>query len=108
MEEHRRAESEWVDLARARGELVERTVALATMGSYVTTLVRILDALENRIAVQVEIWIDDAAFRALPSADRQRAARAWFAAEAFALRQATTDEIARKLESARIQETPAP
>ena len=93
LEELRRSEEAYVELAERRGELIERDVAKAVAGGLALRLVGILNEVENALAVQVEIWLEDAQFRKLTTDARSRQVREWFDKRSRLIRSADANEV---------------
>jgi hypothetical protein len=95
----RMAESGWLDLQRERLELVEREVAQACMGALARRFVLALERLGVRAASQVELWLNDAEFKAMTSDDRARTVRAWVQTQTRQARLAESEaEAAQEIE----------
>lgn len=95
VEELRRAKQSFVDLARERGELIERDVGKACMGQLADRFVKALERVEAGIAAQVDAWWADPAFQALETDVRRRAVRAWIAGHTRAARVEEAAELER-------------
>lgn len=96
----RQAEAAYLELEQERGTLIGRDVAMAVMGQIARRFVLALERLEVRAASQVELWLNDAAFRALDSDARGRVVRAWVQTQTRQARlgesePAAAEEIAR-------------
>ena len=93
LEELRRSEEGYLDLAERRGNLIQRHVAIAVVGQLVTRMVELLNTVEHLLATQVEIWHEDRRREDLPVEERRALVREWFNDQVRALRTTETDQI---------------
>jgi hypothetical protein len=77
LEELRRSEGDYLEIAREKMDLVEKDAALMTLGALVSRYKAALDLFEVRLAGRVEQWIHDQAFLAKTSEERAREIRVW-------------------------------
>lgn len=97
-------EADALELARQRGELIERDAAKACMGALARRFVLACQRFEVRNASQVELWLADEPFKQLATEDRARAVRSWTSSQTRQARLAETepavwDEIERMVEA---------
>lgn len=97
LEELRLTEAGWLELERERGTVIERTVARACMGQLANRYKLSLERVETRLAGQVEAWLGDPKFLALPTEDRGRAVRQWITSETRSAREVEAIEIERMI-----------
>lgn len=81
-EELRRAKDAALDLDLRQGAVITRDQALAALGLLVGRLQTILNSVESLLGTQVEIWREDPHLHQLPTKDRARLVREWFAGQA--------------------------
>ena len=93
LEELRRAQVGYQELARRSGELIARDVAKAVHGGLVRRLIGGLSTVENMLATQVEIWMGDAAVMAQDGESRGRLVRDWFADRVREIRETNAETI---------------
>lgn len=93
LEELRRAEKAYIDLAERTGELVQRDAAKAAIGRVTQRLCAALEDIESTIAARVERWLGDSGWLAMPTENRGREVRRWVAGRARELRETTADDI---------------
>jgi len=79
LQELRAAESDYDAMQIARGELVTITEVESVVGQCCSRLVRCLSVLENSIVTEIELWLADEKFRALPVDERKQRVRAFIA-----------------------------
>lgn len=72
-------EDAYLELAKRRGELIERDVAKAVVGAMARRFVLACQRLEVRAAGQVELWLADEKLRAMSVDERARVVRAFVA-----------------------------
>lgn len=92
-EELRRAEQDYIAIAREREELIERTIAVQCMGALCMRLVSDLNKVEHALAVQVEIWRGETSFNELSTEKRAGVIREWFQHLANETRELTVKEL---------------
>lgn len=77
LEELRKGASGYLEIAKKRGELIERDVAKVVLGQLARRAIAVLERYEVQLAQQVEAWVSDGAFLAKGSEERARVVRAW-------------------------------
>lgn len=85
-QELRNAETGFLELAKSRGELIERDVAKACMGQLAQEFVRALERLEMRVAAQLDSWLGDPEMRDLDTEARGKIVREWLGTQTRAAR----------------------
>ena len=79
LQELRAAEADYDAMQIARRELVTIAEVEAVVGQSCSRLVRCVSVLENSIVTEVELWLADEKFRALPVDQRKQRVRAFIA-----------------------------
>lgn len=77
LEELRKGAAGYLEIGKAKGDLIEREIARATMAALCKRFVLALDRIGVRIASQVELWLADEKLRVLSSDERGRVVRDW-------------------------------
>lgn len=95
LEELRRCEAGYLELAKERAQVVEVEVAKGVVAIAGRRFVASLDRLEVALASRIERWLFDAEFRALEPAERRRQVRAWAIEQTTAARSLEAEEIDR-------------
>jgi hypothetical protein len=77
LETWRKMENDALELAAKRGTLIEREVALQSLGELCANFIRALERHATRFSSQHEMWIFDEKHRALTPEERARAVYEW-------------------------------
>ncbi len=93
LEELRKSEAAWQDLAVRSGELIERSVAKAAIGELVRRLRECFDQLASNLPHQVEHWMADDAIRMASSEERTRIVRSWVDHRCASIRNDEADAV---------------
>lgn len=99
LEELRRSESDYLELARRQGELVPRDVAAQVAAQVAVRAVAALARVEVSLAQQVSIWFEDRNFARLPIGDRVQVVRKWFGEQVAQVRNIEAREIERMIQA---------
>lgn len=100
--ELRMCEADFLELAKKKGEVIERDVAKVCMGKLSARFVLALERLETRLAGQVELWVSGNTLPEAPE-DRSRVVRKWIVDQTAALRTEESSPEARAALEAMIQ-----
>lgn len=92
----RKMENDGLELAKKRGELIARDVAIAIVGAYCRRFVMAGERMAPRFAAQVEMYLSDEQFKARPVEERKRLTRDWVQAQMRAVRLSEKDDEAHK------------
>lgn len=95
LEELRRTEQGYLEIAVTSGKLIERDVAKALAGNVAARFIAALDRYEAAGAKQVEIWLSDPEFTKLDSEGRGQKIRAWFREKSRAARRVEAADLER-------------
>jgi len=106
-EELRKAREAYIDLARRRGELIDRIVLQAVAGAMANRLVSCCDRIVNSVGVQVDQWMIDSEFLTADTESRHRMVRAWVEQHFREVRTLEAGEIGRMIEDQRAAGTEA-
>lgn len=104
MEELRKGDQEYLELAVRRGQLLERSVAIAVVGACCQRLRAACAQIENTIALQVEEWLGSAELRELAVDARRRVVRETAAAKLREVLRLEADQVDALLDQARREE----
>lgn len=97
LEEHRRTKQSFLDVEEQEGRLIGKDVAQATGASLAGMFVRMTDVLEDRIALQFEIWLGDDEFVDMAASEREGVIRNWLSGQFQSIRSITADEVDEEL-----------
>ncbi len=92
--ELRQAESDYLDLEKSQRKLLERAEVEAIIGAMVARLVRACGLLENSIATEFALWLEDPKVQALPGQERERVVQEFVAKTLREVRQLESDGVA--------------
>ena len=101
LEELRRSEEAYLELATRRGELLEREHAKAICGDMANRLNMCLDRIINQLARQIELWLIDDKFKTTDTEGRGRQVRTWIETTCTEVRRLEAEEIDRLIEQER-------
>jgi hypothetical protein len=99
LEELRRTEQGYQDMAVKSGELIQRSTAKALAGMVGARFVSALDRYETALAKQVEIWMADPEFTKLDSDVRGQRIKAWARDRSRGCRQVESEDLERWLKA---------
>lgn len=99
LEELRRSDDAYMELALKKGELVERTTFQAVAGKMAQRLTECHARLINGLGVQMELWLIEPEFVKISSEERQKKVRGWIESQSIQIRSLEAQEIDRLLES---------
>lgn len=99
LEELRRSEAGYMELAKQRGTLIERDVAKAVIGQTVARAKRALELVEVKLGAKLEEWWSSGEMEKLGPEDRKRVARSWLAEQALSVLGMNADEVEKMIAS---------
>lgn len=97
LQELRTSEFDHIELQKMRRELIPREEVEEIVGAAVSRLVRCLAALENAVATEVALWLEDPKVQKMPHDDRARMVREFVGRSARAVRQLEADGVEKML-----------
>ena len=101
--ELRQAESDYVAIAKDRGDLIPREDVKAIVGECVSRLVRVQTILENSIATEFSLWLADEAVRAMSVDERARVVRQFVANVCIDVRAAESQGVDEMLKAVKAE-----
>lgn len=100
LEEQRRMEADYLDLAVKRGELVPRATLAVVAGGLARYMLRALEEVEAMLSPQVEQWTKGKAFRKRTTDGRRREVQAWTRKRTREIREAAAEQLEAIVEAA--------
>lgn len=94
------AELQEMQLARVRGQLIEREDVLAMVGECAARTVQCMSILENSIATEFSLWLADPKIQVMGADERARIVRDFVARTCYRVRQAEADGVEAMIEAA--------
>jgi hypothetical protein len=93
LQELRQSESDYIDLAKQKAELIPRDQVRAILGTCVTRLVQCMSVLQNSIASEFSTWLVDPAIQNMPADARSRKVREFVAKTCETVRRLDADGV---------------
>jgi hypothetical protein len=103
LEELRRTIAGHLEIAKEKGEVITRSVAISVIGQLGRRAISLMERYEVQLAAKVEAWFSDPAFRNATSEERAREIRAWAADQTHSMRKIEADDV-EKLVAAEAKE----
>lgn len=97
LQELRVAEAGYIELGKAKADLIDAETMLSLVGELASRLVRCLNVVENAVSTEVEVWLGDAKFREGTADERARAVREFFSRTCKSVRGLESEDLRKTI-----------